>query len=284
MKKIWLFFIVFFLFILDGYAETDINFACPRETMVGNKITCDLRLVNESEMIMGVQIEYQSNNIFSYLDTTIIRPWSVINANGFGLIAVNVNDGDDDGSAVVMNSDIAQTSFMISKQAEIGKSYELKLKNIQISNGENDIDILEKSYPIKILSVHDIVDTLEINGVSLNLQDGVDSYTVEVDSDIVEISSNLKKDTYYFSDEFGPRTIENVSVGEHQELLKIMLDDQELLTFTLNIRKVDSQDKEENIENPKTGNHYIIGIMIILLGSAVMIFCYNEKIRKGRIS
>lgn len=223
-------FIIILFFPFQVFASTDVDFSCPVEAMAGNQIECSIQLKNLSQKVMGIQVYYEIPQGLSYIGTDIGNDWEDMTSNNNGFIVANL-DG------VTKESLVAKVHFMVSDKVEVGKDYTIYLKNIELSDGESDIAVSDKNVSIKILSIYDLLDELTLNGTSLELKDGVNNYTftLEDETDEVELGASLKKEGFIFADGYGSRVIRDLKVGENIEYLKIISGDREIITYTFHI-------------------------------------------------
>ncbi len=280
MKKKKMFFITILLLSilcpLQVMADdNDIDFSCSKEALIGSNITCTVNL-KTNQNIKGVEAHYESTDVLSYVSSKSSDSWSTIKNNSLGFIVI-----ETDG--VSKNSEVIKSKYVVSNKAEVSKTYAVKLSNITLSDGTNDIPIADKIANIKILSINNILENITVNSKPLEVTDGVTSYTVNVsnDTDKVELTANLKSDNYKFVDGYGSRVITDLKEGDNLVELKIANNEGELIAYTINI----SKSAKANIkENPNTGGYYILKVVIILLitGFATLgIYKYNKKGKKA---
>lgn len=251
MKKILtLILLIYTCTTIPVYASTDINLKCQDEAMVGNEIFCSIDLVTE-EPIKGIFLKYEFDPILTYNKTELGTNWKKITNSSKGFTIVNV-DG------IKEENNLAKVHLLISNDAKPGKEYLFNLKDIQLSNGDKDIDIEEKISKIKILSVQDIIKKLKVYNMDLEIKDGITNYTVSVPNSVTEVDilATLKEDKYQFVDGYGPRKIENLNIGDNFFQLQIKKDDLILLTYEICINRsvIEEETPNEEITNPKTGS------------------------------
>ena len=264
--------VVFALFPLNVLAITDdVELKCQSEVMIDNYIDCTVSLRTE-QVIKGVHSYFQFDDAFSYVETEGMNNWVSLLNNEKSFAFINTE-------GVSKNTDIGKIRFMVSNKAELGKVYSIFLKKIVLSDGNKDIYVGEKSAVVKVLSVNNFVQSISIDGKQMELKDGVTDYTVVVDNSITSINLDavLKNEVVKFVDGFGPRKIDNLKVGNNVFYLKISNDASELITYSINVRRLEK--KEEVISNPKTGSSIIL-IFFVLFFSCGLFFLYIKKLKK----
>lgn len=255
-------YIIFILILIIPFPvfASDINFNCTKEVMVGSKVTCLIEL-KPTEKIKGIFANYDYNSVLTYSETKLNETWQNIANTSKGITVVNI-DGIDS------NKEIAKLDFYVSNNTTPGKEYQIKLKKIQLSNGNNDISIADKISTIKVLSVNEIVETLKVYDKNLKIKDGVTNYTVTVPNEVtsVDIKSTLKNEKYTFAKGFAPKTVNKLKVGDNLVFLQIKEKDNLLIQYQICIHrqtkieeflnKFEENKKEENKveENKKEEN------------------------------
>lgn len=145
-----------------------------------------------------------------------------------------------------------------------------------------------KEYNIKIKRPESReLTNLKINDEEINLEKGTHEYTYQVNNDItsakIEASyiSSLTEGYLRFVDGFGPRTVEDLKVGNNEILVKVADGFNEELVYKININRLDEKgkdvtdDKKNNIvSNPKTG---VYGISIALIATSVVGYMIVKK-------
>ena len=271
--------VIVFLFFFLGIPKSvfagliDVGFTCSEEVMIGGTVSCKISLMNSSFTIKGIQANHKFDESFSYVKTISGSNWNIVSAHSEGLMLTNL-DG------VTENSDMAQVDFLVSNQASVGKEYEFQLNNILLTDGEKDLDISNKISKVKVLSVLDVLESLNINGETLEVKDGITNYTVYVENNVdrAKIEAVLKNDRYLFDEEYGPREITDLKVGENEVKLKILSGDQELITFTVVLNRSAKEEVVANVDtNPKTGNFPIFMVIIVMISSIGVLVYFQRK-------
>lgn len=284
IKFITVIFLVILLIPLNVRASTDINLNCTAEVMVGNNFSCDIEMKNDQK-IFGVISSYKYDKVFSYNKTIIGNNWEAISGSSNGFTLVNVEGVEQDDKLVTVQ-------FLVSNDAVPGNTYSINLNNIQVSDGNNDITINDKENKIKVLSINEVVDNINVNGEALEVKDGVTNYTVVVPYEVtdVDILATLKSDKYQFTKDKSPGKVSNLKVGDNVFELEIVSGDHSLVNYEININRLTekksnniSNKVEEKVTNPSTGGIGKISIIIIgcvLIGSLGIIIYFVQKGKK----
>ena len=199
-----------------------IELNCPPAIIKGSRFLCTVEFKGNSEKIEGIQFNYEFASGISYIETLFQENWQGLAANSSG-VAMVVKDKDTSSSI------ISQINLISSEQLEEGESFEIKLKNIQVSDGTENISLGDKIAKIDISSITDVITSLKVNDSVLEIRDGVFNYYVDVAEtvDKVVVEAELKDKTYQFLSNYGPRTINNLQEGENEIQLQIGMDDTE---------------------------------------------------------
>lgn len=258
-----------------AFADNEVQYSCPTEAMPGGKVTCTFS--GNFNNIKAIKAVIQNDADISYVNTNNLADWSMVSSNSNGFILVNKE-------AKTTSGNMLSIDFLISNSVKSGESYTFKLTDIGLSDGTNDIDVADIVKTIKALSVHDIINSISVNGEELTIEDGVTEYTIETDSETIELDSELANSNYQFVDGYGPQTI-TLSDDTRQVMLKIKNSNQELITFTINLKhpnsSVDAVTNTDDIVNPKTGNCMIFWVLLIFIASSIGIY-YSRLISKRR--
>ena len=273
MKKILS---ICFFSILSGllfpnlvWAESSVEFACPKEVVVGKEIACVISLKTNSA-IQGVSTNYDFSSDLSYLKTDIGSNWTKLTENKDGLVVVNANG--------ISKDDVIATVYYDTTEAEIYTEYEIQLKDISLSDGEKDILLENQVQVVKVKGTSSLLSNLVIGDNLITLQDDVTNYTVEVAYEIekIEIEASLSEDSYQFVEGYGPRVISDLKVGDNVVYLKAARESGEDLVYEIHIQRL-SREGEVVTENPKTGVGYLLVVVVILIVSLGMISYYKQK-------
>lgn len=259
---------------MDVLADNDIVLSCPKEVMVGNSVECSFSFSNLSKNILGVQVNYEIPDGFSFLSSEVTDDWEILNSSSNGFVIANLKGVDK-------NEKFATVKFMVSNDVNVGQDYSFLVKNIKLTDGESDIPVSDVSNNIHILSVLDIVESISVNNNVLELKDGVNTYSLDLSSDL-NIQAKLKKEGFTFLDGYGPRTVSDLKNGNSTHYLKIAQNGKEVLSFAFQIN-YSLDNVEDKIENPKTGG-LVLGIVVLILLISLSIFLImNKKNRKGSL-
>lgn len=278
LKKYRLILLLLLFFIVcpkDVFAvcSNEIEYSCSDEVMVSGTVSCRIYLENScSTLVKGIQANHQFNEAFSYVKTVSGTEWSIASAHSEGLMLTNV-DGISKDSAM------AQVDFLVSDQVMVGNEYEFQLHNVFLTDGTQDLKIDNKISKVKVLSILDVLESLTVNGKSLEVKDGITNYTVYLENNVdrTMIEAVLKSDKYQFDNEYGPREITGLKVGENEVKLKILSSDRELITITILLNRSANGEIIENISsNPKTGNFPILAFVGVMI-SSIGIFIYFQR-------
>lgn len=271
--------IIFILFVpVTVSASSDVVLDCLDEAMVGNEVYCDI-LLKPEEKIMGVLSKYEYDPVLTYYKTELSESWKVVSNSSKGFIFTNV-DG------ISNENELAKVYFYISNDAVIGKEYQIRLKGLQLSNGNLDIDLDDKVSTVKILSVQDILTSLKVYDKQLELKDGVTSYTVTVPNEVtsVEVSAILKDEKYQFANGYAPGSYDNLKVGDNLIDLQIKKDDLVLLNYQIFVHRLakneEVSDEKEVISNPKTGSLVTKVVIFVFVVSLCVLVVMG--VRKGK--
>lgn len=263
-----------------------IELKCPPAIIKGSRFLCTVEFKGNSEKIEGIQFNYEFASGISYIETLFQENWQGLAANSSG-VAMVVKDKDTSSSI------ISQINLISSEQLEEGESFEIKLKNIQVSDGTENISLEDKIAKIDISSITDVITSLKVNDSVLEIRDGVFNYYVDVAEtvDKVIVEAELKDKTYQFLSNYGPRTINNLQEGENEIQLQIGMDDTEFPLAIYNITVNKNSKKNTNLgfddknnndkinENPKTGNNFVLVVVGFICISMLLIFKYKKVVR-----
>lgn len=273
--------LILILFIFIPFfveAEDDFGITCPKEILIGSQVNCSLTLASQAN-IKGIMANYEFNEAFSYLDTKFVSSWDSELSNNKGFTIVST-DG-------ISNGKIADLNLVLSNNGVVGNEYKVSLKNIVLSDGEKDIILANKESLVKVLSVNDIVDSIFVNNMELEVKDGVTEYTVNVDNNISNANLLLtlkNEEKYKFVENFGSRSVSDLKVGNNIYQIKIVdLNGVELVTYSFNIvRKDVGKENIDNIDdNPKTGGFSIMIVLGVLIMSLLILSFYKKYLRRN---
>ena len=169
-----------------------------------------------------------------------------------------------------------------------------RIKNItgggkkNIAYGANEFKIIvtaengnTKTYKLIVNRISDNrLSKLTINNKNINLQDDVYSYTFEIDSDIdkIKIDALLNDNNNKFVEGYGPRTIDNLKFKETKVELKVKGQDNNIVTYIINIVKKQKNNNSDINSNTKTGIISICLIAIIaIIALLISIIVYRKK-------
>lgn len=279
-KNVFIFLIVAFIVMpFSVLAEgEDVTFNCPDEIMPGNQIQCKIVLSSQDKM-KGILANYEMDEIFSYLGTEFVDAWEEVVSNNQGFTVVNTTG--------VASGEVSNLNLALSNDVVIGNEYKITLKDIVLSDGEKDISVDTKEEVLKVLSVNDIVDSILVNDIKLEVKDGVTDYTIEVENEVTnaKLLVNLINDEkYQFADDYGSRTVSDLKVGDNLYQIKITDSEaRELITYSIHlIRKEAVKQENNNVdENPKTGSAYIIFFIGLLIVSLLVLISSKKWLRRN---
>lgn len=119
------------------------------------------------------------------------------------------------------------------------------------------------------------LNSLIVNDINIDIKEGIYDYEITVENDVsnVMITGELR-DTVNatFVNGYGPRNIDDLSVGNNEVLIRIMDINNEEITYKIIINRLDKKNNEtmgnETVPNPKTGlgNYTLLGIIILIIG------------------
>ena len=160
MKSLKFLLVMIVLLPIHVFAEVDVKFNCVDKVMMGNKLNCEVSLLNSDNTIKGIQMNYDYDKVFSYEKTEAGTDWKSATVNNKGLAFLNI-DG------IKKDSKIGEISFLVSNDVVVGKEYEFSLSSIMLSDGEKDISIADKKFKVKVLSVKEVLQSLSVNDKDL---------------------------------------------------------------------------------------------------------------------
>ncbi len=281
LKKTWQLLIIIIVMILFPpiikAEELNVQLNCPTETTVGSTIQCTVELT-PNEPIKGIQINYDWNEAFSVQATELGTDWEKLSASASGISLINV-DG------VYQKSNLSTVTFFVSDKAVPGQEYELKLKNIVLSDGEKDIPLEDQTTKIKISSVTNIVTGIKVNNNPLEIKDGITNYTINVENQVksATVEATLNSADYSFQEDFGPRTVNDLKEGNNPVYLKITNNSNDVLIYTININRLSKDESNETTTNPKTGmSSFFIISAILIISLGIMITSYQKILYKEK--
>lgn len=269
--------LILILFIFIPFfveAEDDFGITCPKEILIGSQVNCSLTLASQAN-IKGIMANYEFNEVFSYLDTKFVSSWDNEFSNNKGFTIINT-DGFSNGN-------VADLNLVLSDSGVIGNEYKIGLNNIVLSDGEKDIFVANKENILKVLSVNNIVDSIFVNDVKLEVKDGIAEYTVDVDNIVsnVNLFVSLKDENKYrFVENYGSRSVSGLKVGTNVYQIKIVgLDGFELINYTFNIvrKDVEKESVDNMVDNSEFSSFSIIIIVITLLIMSLLILKFYKK-------
>ena len=141
-----------------------------------------------------------------------------------------------------------------------------------------------KNYTINVVKKDNReLKNLSINDISIDLSSGVYNYVIDVKYEIdeIELKAELSDSSNSFVQNYGPRTISDLEVGENEILIKIKDSNSKELTYKVIVKRLEkgeiptttkpvtttktNSSNNENVKNPSTGDaSYLIFIFIIL--------------------
>ena len=280
-KNLMLMLILLFIFTFDNSVladesmNSDILFSCTKLQLKNNQVNCEIQLNPNGKNIKGIEVNYQFEDVFSYVKSQFYQKSEVLedNSQGFALLFF---DG------ITEKTTIAKISFFISSNAISGKNYGISLKNILLTDGTKDILETDKEDSIRTLSYLEVIGKISAGNDILQLQDGVNNYTIDVDYDVssIEIGAELLNQSYQFLPGYGPRTVEGLQVGTNEVHLKIAQNENVIIDYTINVIR-SAPLKEIMQENPKTGNIFqVVFVAFMFIFSLFLIF-YLFKNNQG---
>lgn len=188
---------------------------------------------------------------------------------------------DQNTNEITISASATNSSSVVS--GDIGKK--------TINNGTNKFTIkvtsetgTVKNYVINVVKKDNReLKKLSINDITIDLSSGVYNYIIDVKYEIdeIELKAELLDTSNSFVQNYGPRTISNLEVGENEILLKIKDSNSKELTYKVIVKRLEkgeiptttkpvtttttNSSNGENIKNPSTGdNTYIVFILIFI--------------------
>lgn len=147
---------------------------------------------------------------------------------------------------------------------------------------------VSKDYNIKVTRPESReLTSLKINDKEIQLESGIYEYTYTINNDITQVNLDAQYDTSLtegylkFTDEFGPRTIENLKVGDNEILIKVADEYGNELIYNININRLNEEGKDvsektknNTVNNPKTG---VNGVSITLVVASIVGYVIAKK-------
>lgn len=254
------------------------NMKCSNEAMIGNTITCEVKM-NSEEKITGILGKLEYDNVFTYEESIVSNDTNEIVNNSKGFACVNLNGYKNDET-------IEKIKFIVSNKAEPKETYKIKIKDIELTNGEKDIENSSLEQEVKILSIKEVLKSLKVNEHNIELKDGVTNYTVTIDNveKDANINAELTSNNYSFTEGKGPRTLKDLKEKENNKIeIEIQNEEMKLVKFNLNIIREEAIKTDTPLEiNPQTG--MILTLAIPLLIGLIIVFVREyKKIRRKQL-
>lgn len=221
-----------------------------------------------------------------------------IASNSNTLSDITVNDTSIEGFNSSINTytfdvDPSVTSINIGAVAtESSSTISGDIGNKELSYGQNVFNIVVTSelgysntYTLKVVrpDKRELVN-LEVNGNFINLINGVYEYSLKVDNNVtsVDIVAEINEGNYVsFVDNFGPRTVSNLKVGNNPLYVKVADASGNELVYTINVDRLNAEGKDVapkeekkdsgSVENPKTGVYGVSVLLIVGVAGAYII-------------
>lgn len=144
----------------------------------------------------------------------------------------------------------------------------------------------EKTYNINVIKKDNReLKSLSLNDIEVDLSSGIYNYIIDIKNEIeeVEVKAELLNSSNSFVQNYGPRTIKNLVVGDNEILIKIKDSTSNELTYKIIVKRLkkgeiptttkkvvtttnqSNSSNDENIKNPSTGDaSYLLFIILIL--------------------
>ena len=258
--------------------------------------------VGISSAYLSVVVDGNDEDLPVDIPSTSIR----IASNSNTLSDITVNDTSIEGFNSSINTytfdvDPSVTSINIGAVAtESSSTVSGDIGNKELSYGQNVFNIVVTSelgysntYTLKIVrpDKRELVN-LEVNGNFINLINGVYEYSLKVDNNVtsVDIAAEINEDNYVsFVDNFGPRTVSDLKVGNNTLYVKVADASGNELVYTINVDRLNAEGKDVapkeekkdsgSVENPKTG---VYGVSVLLIAGVAGAYIIARK--KGFIN
>lgn len=262
MKKCKLIIIAIILFLITIKVEAQdmtVEIKCPSESIAGQSISCPVTISEFTGTIYGIKFNYDISDKLSY-DSFV----PVENGN-------NVIINDQEGLEIIYlngitnDAIIGNLNLLVKYDAEMGKSYNIGLANINVTDGTTDFYTTATS-KVTIVGEETIVSSMSINAQELEIKNGISNYSFAISEGIGEVVIDAKlNDGYSFVDGYGPRSITGDNlIGEH--FVKVKKDDNTILTYRINVKlDHESMMAGDNVDNPSTGDFSMGTIVIVTI-------------------
>lgn len=175
--------------------------------------------------------------------------------------------------------------------------------NTKLNYGVNNIKIIvtsesgsSKTYTVKVIrSEIRELESLKINDKSIELTSGTYNYDLTISNDVTSVSLSavlFNEKNALFVDGYGSRTVNDLKVGNNAILVKVVDNNGEELTYTINVNRLDvdgkdivdgdiSSDNSNNgnstVKNPNTGIKVSVAIGSIVLISVCLVYVVVRK-------
>ena len=120
MKKILFYIVVYLCIIIPNNvfaASSDITMTCNDEVIPGGSFNCTINTLLTDTKVKGIQLNYEYDNDFSYVEAATINNWELLSHNNKGLMATKI-------SGTGTNETIANIKFLLSNDIVVNKSYD----------------------------------------------------------------------------------------------------------------------------------------------------------------
>ena len=264
--------------------------------------------VGISSAYLSVVVDGNDEDLPNDEDSPVDIPSTSIRiaSNSNTLSDITVNDTSIEGFNSSINTytfdvDPSVTSINIGATAtESSSTISGDIGNKELSYGQNVFNIVviselgySNTYTLKVVrpDKRELVN-LEVNGNFINLINGVYEYSLKVDNNVtsVDIVAEINEGNYVsFVDNFGPRTVSNLKVGNNPLYVKVADASGNELVYTINVDRLNAEGKDVapkeekkgsgSVENPKTG---VYGVSVLLIAGVAGAYIIARK--KGFIN
>ncbi len=278
MKRMWTVLVMSVILnpITIVKAASTANMSCSKEAMIGNTVTCDIK-VNSEEKITGILGKLEYDSVLTYTEGVVGTDITEIINNSEGFSGVKLE-------GITKEETVERIKYIVSNKAEPGKTYKIKIKDVELTNGEKDIESADQEQEIKILSINEVLKSLKVNNHNIELKDGVTNYTIRLENEEKDanITAELTSDKYSFTSGKEPKTIKDLVVDENNKIeLEIRNEEMALVKFSINIVRQEAVKGDTALNyNPQTG--MVITLMIPFLVCLIIVFTIEYKKKKRK--
>lgn len=245
-KKFLLFLLTLVILPVNVLAFTgDLVVDCDKSFVTaGNDVKCTITGSSDTDIIdISAEIKLTSNLEFQSFD--LDSTW-VGNDFDDGKISIYTESGDPisgDFNLGVLNLKVKDGSF--------NSNETVRLSNIEYIHTANEYTVGDKAFSIRIPSNVNTLDTLTVEGATINFNKDTINYDVEVNVDKTTISATKTDERATVTGE-GEKTLK---YGGNTFVITVTAEDGSKKEYTLNITRPDGRSSENSLLNFSFYNH-----------------------------